>query len=280
MPPDAATATQTQTTTAPTTTTTDSQPWFSGFKNEGLKETVARFKTAEDMAESYQNLEKMKGVPENRLLRLPEKMEGPEARAIFERLGAPKEPKGYEIPRDPKAVDPAFADWAESVFHEAGITKSQGLALVGKYNERLTREMQDSIKQRETLNAQADENLKKTWGASYDQNINIVKQGAKILGLDDKTLNIMEALQGREVLFKNLQKIGVSLAESNFETGDGNQQPTTMTAEQAQAEMKALMSDQKFIKKFNRGDKESIERWTKLNQIAAPGQMEVGVFRR
>jgi hypothetical protein len=229
------------------------------------------------MAVGYQNLEKLRGVPEDRLLKLPEKMEGDDARAVWEKLGAPKEAKGYELPRNEKAPDGGkFTEWAEQAFHENNLTKNQAQGLQKAYDAKFAADMK-SHQEAATLKITQDtETLKKQWGARYDENITLAKQGAKILGLDAKTIDIIEANLGRKALFENLHKLGVSVGEATFVDGTGGGQPTQMTPEQAQAEINNLLKDQKFTKKVARGDKESTERWNQLNQWAAPGDKQIG----
>lgn len=276
-PPPAAPSTQTA--GAQLSSVPAGPDWASGFKDE-TKNYISQkgFKTPEALAESYRNLEvKLSSrPPEDRTVILPEKMEGDAARAVWERLGAPKEAKGYELPRDEKAPDPEFATWAESTFHGAGLTKSQAQSVASAYNERLSAQMKQQAEARSTALKQADATLQKEWGQHYETNVNLAKQGAKILGLDAQSLDLMEALQGRETLFKNLQKIGVSVGESNFVNGQPGATTTPMTADQANAEIQKLMRDQKFQKKFNKGDAEAMERWNTLNQLAAPGEKSFG----
>lgn len=248
--------------------------WAGSFKEETRNYISQKgFKTPESLAESYKHLEaKMSArAPDERTLVLPEKMEGAEARAVWERLGAPKEAKGYGLPRE--GADPAFADWAEGAFHQNNLTKTQAEGVVKAYNEKIHADMTGQQEFVKNAIAQGDQSLQKQWGAAYESNINIAKQGAKILGLDAKTLDIMEALQGREALFKNLQRIGVGMGESKFV--DGAAAPAT-TPEQAQQQIKELMQDAKFVKKVNRGDAESLKRWNDLNRLAAPGDKSIG----
>lgn len=248
--------------------------WAGSFKEETRNYISQKgFKTPEALAESYKHLEAKMSTraPDERTLILPEKMEGADARAVWERLGAPKEAKGYALPRE--GADPAFTEWAEGAFYQNNLTKSQADGVVKAYNEKLTASMAAQQEFAKNAIAQADQSLQKQWGNAYESNINIAKQGAKILGLDAKTLDMMEALQGREALFKNLQRIGVSMGESKFV--DGAASPAT-TPEQAQQQIKDLMQDAKFVKKVNRGDQESLKRWNDLNRLAAPGDKSIG----
>lgn len=273
-PPAAAPSTTGAPTAGATLTSVPAGPdWAGSFKEETRNYISQKgFKTPESLAESYKHLEaKMSArAPDERTLVLPEKMEGAEARAVWEKLGTPKEAKGYALSRE---TDPEFADWAEGAFHQNNLTKTQAEGVAKAFNEKV---QAVATARKETLTnaiAQADQSLLKQWGAAYEGNINIAKQGARLLGLDGPTLDLMEALQGREALFKNLQRIGVSMGESKFV--DGAAAPAT-TPEQAQQQIKDLMQDAKFVRKVNRGDQEALKRWNDLNRLAAPGDKSIG----
>lgn len=250
--------------------------WMNEFKNEDLKNYAMekKFTSPEQMAERYKNLEGLRGVPEDRLLKLPEKMDGPEANIIWEKLGKPKDAAGYEFVDE--GQDPEFLGWAKETFLKNNVPKSMAHAVVKDYNDMMTKSLLAQKETRQNAILQADNKLQKEWGAQYETNVNLAKQGAKVLGLDAKTLDIMEALQGREAVYKNLQKIGVGVGESNFVDGAKPPQTTTTTPEQAQAEIKQLINDKKFGKALSKGDAEALERWNNLNRLAAPGEKQLG----
>lgn len=254
---------------------TNTANWFGDFKNEDLRTYVQdkKFTGPEQMAERYKNLESLRGVPEERLLKLPENLDGPEAKVIWERLGTPKDANGYEF--DEKGQDPQLLGWAKETFLQNNLTKTQAQSVLKSYNELMTKNLTAQQTQRTNSILQADEKLKAEWGAQYDANVNLAKQGAKVLGLDAKTLDVIEAMQGREGLYKTLKTIGVSVGESNFVDGQNSTAPE-MTQEQAAAEIKTLLNDAKFVKKVARGDKEETEHWNKVNRIAAPGDKQLG----
>lgn len=251
------------------------QEWAATFKSEEAKAYVSQkgFKTAEDLAVSYQNLEKKMGAPADRLLTIPEKMDGPEARAIWERLGAPKEAKEYELPRLENG-DNSFAEFAEGAFHKLGIPKTQAVGLATAYSEYGNNLARAQSQARSLAISQGDESLKKEWGQAYETNVGIVKQGVKILGLDAKTLDLMEMGLGREALYKNLQKIGVSVAEAPFVAGTAAPAAGGETPEVAQEKIKQLQGDRKFGKKLGRGDIEATTEWNRLHKIASPGDFK------
>lgn len=253
-------------------------PEWAGTFKEDIRSYVAQkgFKTPESLAESYKHLENRLSSlpPENRTLVLPEKMEGDAARAIFERLGTPKDAKGYEFTRG-EGVDPTFMDWAEGTFHKNNLTKAQAQGVVQAYSDYEKSMQTAQAENRANSIKQATATLQKEWGNQYESNLNLADQGAKILGLDNKTLEMIGSLQGRDTILKTLQKIGVSVGESNFVDG-GQGGAKTMTPEQASAEIQALMTDKKFVKQVNSGKKEAIDRWNELNKLAAPGEKSIG----
>lgn len=252
--------------------------WANGFKSEEVKTYISQkgFKSPEALAESYKSLEAKLSSrpPDDKIIAIPDKFEGDQARAVFEKLGLPKEPKGYEIPREADS-DPKFLEWAEGAFHKNNLTKSQAIGVVQAFNEMVKANMATQAEAQKNAILQAEATLQKEWGPHYDTNLGLAKQGAKILGLDEKTLDIIEAVQGRDKLFKTLQKIGVGVGESNFVDGGaapGDQQ----TAETAQAEINALKADTEFGRKLLSGDVEAKAKWEKLHRLASPGNKAIG----
>src|SRR5690242_20907106 len=62
------------------------------------RSTLFPYTTLFRSLESYQNLEKMRGVPAERLLTLPDdKSDEATRNAFYEKLGRPKEAAGYEF---------------------------------------------------------------------------------------------------------------------------------------------------------------------------------------
>lgn len=255
-----------------TLTSVPTGEWASGFKSEEVKSYITQkgFKSPEALAESYKNLEGKFSTSPDKMLVLPEKMEGDAARAVWERLGAPKEAKGYEISKGDEKADPKFVEAIQGIFHKNNLTKDQAQGVAKEYEAYANSQLKEQQEANVNAIIQGDAALKKQWGAQYDSNIEIAKQGVKILGLDAKTLDLMEAVQGREALYKTLQKIGVGVGESNFVDGQSaNPQTNEMTAEQAGAELKSLMNDKKFYKQLEKGNTEARARWDKLNQLAS-----------
>lgn len=254
---------------------TQAANWFGDFKNDELRSYVQekKFTGPEQMAERYKNLESLRGVPEDRLLKLPEKMEGPEAKVIWEKLGTPKDLKGYEFKEE--GQDPQLMAWARETSFKMNLTKGQAEGMVAAYQERDLNQMKASAEARNNARLQGQEKLKKEWGPEYETRLNIAKQGAKIFGYDQQELDILEAIRGTEAVYKKMYERGVGVGESSFVDG-GSQAATTMSADQAQAEIKQLLNDKKFVKAMGKGDQEARQKWDSLNRLAAPGDKTLG----
>lgn len=287
MPPDQTTvaptvtppAVTTTTTTppvvvAPAATTTPSE-WTSGLNDE-LKGYVQSkgFKDPASVLESYRNYEKLQGVPQERLLKLPENMNTPEGRAILEKLGAPKEAKDYSITIPKEHGDEGLAEWMRGVAFENGFTAKQVEGLVSKWNERAAGTIKEQTDAHTTAIAAAQVEIKAKWGAAYEQNKNLLDQVAATLQWDNNQL----AAFGAHVGYAKAADMLVSLAKATGEHAFiGGQPPanTVMTPAQAQAEIKTLIYDKDFQARMGRKDADARKKWDSLNQMASPGTMTI-----
>lgn len=256
------------TTTEETTTTTETKSdWMTGISDD-MKGYIQNkgWKGVHDLANSYLNLEKLRGVPEDRLLKLPESMDAPEARAVWERLGAPKEAKEYGL--DPKTVGEHLA----TDFHEIGVPKDMASKIVAKQAARHAESLEKSKMETQAALAQADLSLKKEWGMAYDQNRAIVDAAARALGISNDEVSAMGSSLGMDKAMKFLHKLGVSTGEAIFVGG----QPANngmLTPESARQRKNELMRDQGFMAKWNAGDTEALKTWTNLHKMMAPGEI-------
>lgn len=254
----------------PVTPPAEPPPWTSSF-NDDQKAFVLNkgYKGPADVIDSYRNLEKLHGVPAERLLKLPESMDTPEGRAIFERLGAPKEAKEYGL-EAPKGTDPKITETLTSAFHEAGITKTAAQKIMAKL-----------VADQEARNAQALENakaavatgdlaLKKDWGAAYEQNTNLAKEAARVLGMTEAQVNALGAGLGHEATMKLFHKLSGAVRESDF---IGGRPPAGILApEQAKSEIKNLRNDADFSRRLLSGETEAKQKWERLHQQAFVGE--------
>jgi hypothetical protein len=265
-------------------TTNDVNPgaWMAGFSDD-LKGRVSAkgWKGPVELADSYFNLEKLLGAPKERLVTLPDKFMGDdgkltaEGRGIYERLGTPKDAKGYELEKLLPAEngDKQLMEHFQNVFHEAGVPKGQAEAIVKNWNEYQAKAFNGLREQAIQRFKDADAQLRKDWGAAHDQNINIAKEGVRRLGHDAKTIDALSAILGHDKTMKLYHQLGSAVGESTFVAGKSP--ATVMEPSTAQGKLSQLKADKGFMEKVGKGDSESLALWTKLHEQAYPGTTSI-----
>lgn len=271
---------------APTTTSTGSTPpegappaaqtgpslpdWTAGL-NEDQKGYVANkgFKDPAATIDSYRNLEKLMGVPQDRLLKLPEKAEDADAwNSIYNRLGRPEKPDQYTLKAE--NADPNAVKWAQETFHKLGLTRKQAETLYAEFNgfagqsAKSQQEAQETAAKLAADKQEAD--LKKEWGAEFDQRKNIAKAAAIKFGLDGEALDTIERSAGFAGVMKFLHNIGASIGEHEFvgsKQGAGG-----MDASGAKAKIRDLMTDVDFQNRLNAGGTTEKNEWNRLHVLA------------
>lgn len=248
-------------------------PELKGFaENKGFKEPSM-------VLESYRNLEKLQGVPPDRLLKLPEKPDDAEWANVYKRLGRPDKPEDYKLkPGDESESSKAFVDWAQKTFMEAGLSTKQAETLAAKWNE----QSQNYIKQAdEAATARLQEqqkNLKKEWGAAYDHQMKVAKEAAHTFGLTPDQVDGLEKVLGYDGIFKHLYAVGSKLGEGEFvSNSSGGGKPgfnAPMSPAAAQDRIAALKGDQEFGKKYSSGDFEAKQTMDRLHKWAYPETAE------
>lgn len=245
--------------------------WMSGFneENKGYVQTKG-FKDPSQVVDSYRNLEKLMGVPKERLLKLPEKDDAPEWGDIYNRLGRPEKPEGYGL-TVPEGAPKEFSEWAAKNFHELGFTRKQGETLVNRWNEFQTnaqKQMTDSQKAAMETDREA---IRKEWGAATDKNASLVDAAATAFGLDSKMVEKVAGAIGVANTMRFLYRVGSKLGEDNFITGDssgGKFGPITPGA--AKQRIGELMQDKEFVGRYTKGDLQAKEEMMRLHQYATP----------
>lgn len=281
-PAPAAAATPPAAASAPAPTTNDINPgaWMAGF-NEDLKgyASTKGWKDPGQLAESYRNLEKLAGVPQDRLMKLPEKFYDDagkltaEGRAIYERLGTPKDAKDYDLKVPETGGDPKLMEHFKTVFHDAGVPKNVAEKIVGSWNEYQGKAVEATKAQAVEAFKQSEIKLKSDWGMAFDQNVNIAKEAVRALGVSAEQINAISSQLGHDATMKLFHKFGSAVGESTFVTG----RPTGTMLEpaSAKARISALKSDKAFAARLMSKDASATSEWESLHQQAYPGSINV-----
>jgi len=226
------------------TSTEATKAWYDG--RDLPDETIGYIQTKgfDDpvkVLESYRNLEKFKGVDEKRLLKLPEEELPENMGDIWNRLGRPESPDGYEIEAPENfQIDSDRVSKYKQLAHEAGISNSAFKKLFGQF-------VKDEIEGGSAFEASLAEqrqkqemDLKREWGPKYDESVFLAEKGIRELGLSDEAKEIIIAGMGYDGAMKAFNKIAHAIGEKAFVDGESKSDFGT-TPEMAKYEKDQLL---------------------------------------
>lgn len=246
------------------------QPWYASIQNEELRgyAQTKGFKDPAAVLESYRNFEKLQGVPQDRLLRLPDKADDPAWDGIYSRLGRPEKPEGYEFQFE---GDAAFANRMAAAMHKAGISKAGAQALNAEWNAYVKEIIEADTRDKQQKDAADLQALNAEWGAKYKENEELARRAGREFGLSEDDFAAVAGSLGSSKALKLFQAIGAKMAEpASFDpAGAGGKGGFGLTAEQAKARIDTLKGDRDWVTKYLNGDATAKDEMSRLQQIAA-----------
>ena len=172
---------------AEVSSTPESSTWYSGFdpdtsgwlENRGLTKLDEKAALPE-LVKGFRNAEKYIGTPAEKLLRLPDfdKADKVELDQFYSKLGRPSDAKDYNI-QVPEGQSREFADFAQSMFHEAGLSPRQAEKITAKWNEHVNGILGGEDANKQQALKDQDASLRSEWGYAYDKNLTIAKNAAQ-----------------------------------------------------------------------------------------------------
>jgi len=204
------------------------------------------YESLDAMAKSYKNLESMRGVPENEMLRIAKSEDAEAMSAMYERLGRPTESAGYEF----EGMDEG-GEWYKEAAFKAGLNQDQASAIFGDFSSAVAAaEEAQNAKYQESTQAQMVE-LKNEWGAAYDANMEYAEMAARKFGVTDDQLGALEKSLGTKEMMNFMQKLGSATGEGTFVDGAApeNSLNGVMTPEAAEAKRQELVQDPAWQKR-------------------------------
>jgi len=263
--------------TAVSTEAPEAPAWTAGLAEDaqGYVENKG-WKGADQMLDSYRNLEKAMGAPGDQVLHLPKNAEDAEAWGkVYSKLGRPEDAAGYElngpeVPEGSLDLTPDLASWA----HEAGLSKTQAQSIYEKYNGRMEQAVQEHENQRMEQASAEEAALRKDWGGAWEENIAAGSRFRQKFGINDATMNKLENALGVRGVLELAAEIGRGLGEhqgmpSGEDSGAGSQ--FGMTPAAAKAKIADLFLDDKFKSDYLvKGLPEAKARMTRLHALAHP----------
>lgn len=206
------------------------------------------FKDVNDLMGSYTSLEKMLGT---KTVKVPETDAPEEWEKVWNKLGRPEAPEKYSVEGE------NLEDFKKAA-HQVGLTDKQAKGLYDWFKG-LTEQQQSSVMEQQKaqeaemaakVEAEINE-LKREWGAAFDENLNIAKRGAKALGWTEEEINALEATIGSKRLLESMRKIGGATLEDTAVAMDGSSLGQLVTSpQQAQMKIDAMFANKEFMARY------------------------------
>lgn len=274
---------ETQTPT-PTPTAT---PWYTGkvdqvmegfIQNHGY-DKMEPAEAAIKAMRSYQEAQKMVGVPPELMVRLPKEATDAEGwKAVYKRLGAPDDATGYDFSTVKRAdgsdPDAALTEALRQAAAKTNLPKDAAARvlqdLVAHMDGQATRSAADRQAALDTEKAA----LKANWGQHEAANMLAARQAAAALGVAPEAVAALEGQIGYAKVMEMFRNISSKIGEDKFVTGGpGNTgNPSgVLSVSQAHDVKRGLMSDNAWVSRYMAGDTAAVREMTGLNTIISSG---------
>jgi len=255
-------------------TTQTSKSWKEIISEEYRNDpNISKFTEIDALAKSYINATRMIGadkiaVPNNNFTE-------DQWNEVYDKLGRPESPNKYKLdfksditPVDENAIQ-SFAE----VAHKTGLNEKQAQAILDYYKSNVEQSTQQSRIDTETAQAQSEQDLRKEWGKSYEENIKKAGSLAKAnLGAETLDLQLKDGtrLGDHPLIIKGFANIASILSEDKFVgTSDSNQ-----SVKDYDAEIKAITGDLKgpFWNSGHPDHDKAVQQVLTLRTLKADGQ--------
>ena len=240
-------------------------PWYSTLDADGLAHATTKgwdklepAQAAIAAAKAARSLESLHGgVASGEYVKLPRADVPDEAKAFWQKLGAPEKTDGYKFDglafTDGSSLDPAFQDAVRAAALEAGIPAPMLTTFIQKIMPHMEQE-----EAAENVSAQAAALASKTaleaeWGVNLANNKFIAARAMDTLKVPPETVAALEALPGMgyQRVMNHFLELGKAMGEAHFVPGGQNNGP--MNVAQAQAQLTALTNDVAWRNRFLQG---------------------------
>lgn len=175
--------------------------------------SLRNFDDVSKLAKSYVHLVKMRGVPEDQLIKLPSDGNYSE---VYNKLGRPEDPSGYEI----DISNDLNKDYAENA-HKLGLSKDQAREIYSWMSDKYNQLQQEDRSQYEESVRMGLDSLKREWGQEFNAQTQIAKQAFLQLADADMVKTMEESGLGNSPqMIKLFNKVGQILKEDGMLQND------------------------------------------------------------
>ena len=187
---------------------------------------IAKFTELDALAKSYINATRMIG--QDKVAIPNENSTDDQWQEVYGKLGRPESPDKYQLEANSDVVpldEGAIKSFAENA-HQLGLNNKQAQGILEFYKNSMEGSAQQSRIDTETSQAQAEQELRKEWGRSYDDNIKRAAQVAKAnmnAEILDLTLSDGRRLGDHPEIIKGFANIANLMSEDKMiGTGEDN----------------------------------------------------------
>tara|TARA_R110000751_G_scaffold2075_7_gene11219 strand:+ start:5120 stop:5989 length:870 start_codon:yes stop_codon:yes gene_type:complete len=201
----------------------------------------------ENVLGSYRNLEKMMGAEKagNTVTLLGDDATPEQMGEYYSKLGRPDDASGYNF-TPPEGESADFSNWASGVFHKAGLSAAQASMIQGEWDSYVGASKQGEADATHAQNVDASAQLKKDWGAAYDQNMMQLDNFATQLGMSDNHLVSLRDAMGGAGAAQFIHSLGQRMGEDTVDTGEALV-GGALTPDQARVALQDLNMNDEFM---------------------------------
>lgn len=222
-----------------------------------------------DILKSYRNIERLRGVDAEKLVRLPDWSKPEEVAEYRARIGVPDAADKYENHDVTLPIGTLDASAIAKLSHRIGANQTQHTELLNGTGELLTELFQAEQENMGRKRAVELQDLAREIGPAkldeFNQDVtSAMKQFEGVLPAD-----LVDAIStvGEAPFRKFLAAVGRSMREHS-RPGDGRPSNALMTADVAKARIQQLKGDKGFFQKLESGDSTTHQEWAELQRIA------------
>ena len=194
---------------------------------------------------------------------------------VFDRLGRPKDANGYAFPTDiqiPKElpVDPKVMTGFRETAHKVGLLPHQVAGLYKWFMEGQIADFNNYNKGRNENMQTSETNLRRDWGAAYDQNVAVAKKVLNKFVSPDALVKIADKGWGNDPdMIRMFAEVGKVLSEDQLA---GKGKGLTLTPNEAQAEIDKIKNDMKhpYWDAAHPEHKAAVEKMEALTKMTVP----------
>ncbi|MFP4476807.1 MAG: hypothetical protein ACLFOY_14710 [Desulfatibacillaceae bacterium] len=231
--------------------------------------SLADIRDVASLAKGYVHAQRMVGRDK---IAVPREGETAQWEAVYNRLGRPEAPDGYELPEPeglPEQVQPS-EEWAghfKQFAHENGLNTNQASA-VWNFVHRLAADgINGSVEEQKRWAAEREAENRAEWGLDYDRRHKLARQAALRFG--DREVEKMVAKN--PVLARVFAKVGERVGEDSL--GRGESHPV-MTPDEARSKINKIIGNFKhpYHDSSHPGHEDAVNEVARLHTHAFPNE--------